>query len=431
MSENFVLPGQFKLLSAIIRDLNGRETEFSGFIPMFQIEESINFDCITGYAEVHDNVGHLERLPLRGEEDFVIEVEDVLGKRITYNLKIYKITNVEINNANDGLRYFIYFVSKGRYQATFRRIIRPFRNKTSDIAQEIYNEYYPRDKSLVKEDTSGIFRCVIPNYTPIQAMNFLVSRSYSTSSPSCSFKFFETSENFYFVSDEYLIKQAKQNRASIKEFTFSSAVSKSGEEFDSQMQNLVEIKNTDRVNTMEDLSSGSYRSNVIEIDIMKRVVNMPGISTEHSYDYSESRLKYESTSGQGTEGRHTENFIQQYFTQENEKRYVVIKDYGDEDDSDQIRGDQFLPEIVTNRKAYQHHLNNTLLYAKANGRLDLNAGSMINVKIPEFNSDSERGLNPQLSGYYLIDTVTHNFVRDVHLTSLKLLKYDWSTRPDA
>jgi hypothetical protein len=52
---------------------------------------------------------------------------------------------------------------------------------------------------------------------------------------------------------------------------------------------------------------------------------------------------------------------------------------------------------------------------------------MINIKIPQFVASSKKGLNPQLSGYYMIDTVTHNFVRDVHTTALKLIKYDWNT----
>lgn len=426
MSE-FALPGQFKLLSAALGLSTGEQIEFSGFTPILQIEESINSDCITGYAEVYDNVGHLENLPLRGEEDLVIVVEDVLKKRVTYNLKIYKITNVEINDANDGLRYLIHFVSKGRFQATFRRIIEPFDDTISNIAEEVYTKYYPNDKDIVVEDTTGNFRCIIPNYTPIQAMNFLAARAYSPSSSSCSFRFFETSEKFYLVSDEYLINDAKQNLSEIPEFAFSDALDKSGEEFEKQMQNLIEIKNTDRVNTMEDLSSGAYRSHTIEIDLIKRKVNLPGISEENSYNYSQAKSRYVSTSGRGeTEGRHTDQFIQTYFTQENERRYIVIKDYADDSGEKQLRGDQYLPEIVMNRTAYRHHLNNTLLYARSNGRLDLNAGSVINIRIPQFNSSSQRGINPQLSGYYLVDTITQNFVRDVHTTSLKLLKYDWS-----
>ena len=441
MSE-FILPGQYKLLSAVLVSDSaasielgvsgqGNSNEFSGFIPVFVIEESINSDCIKGYAEIVDNIGFLEDLPIRGEEHLIFTIEDAMKNRRIYQMRIYKIQNVEINDANDGLRYEIHFVSKSRFNVSARRITEPFEDKISNIASTIFNSYYSppqNSSSLVVEPTEGIFRCVIPNYTPVQAMNFLSQRAYSTSSPSCSFRFFETVHNHFFVSDEYLINQALKNVNNIKEFTYSDALDKSGEEYSQQMQNFITIKNEDRVNTMKDLGSGAYRSHVIEIDLVRGRVNLPTKSTTHSYNFETEKTKYLSTSGRNTdEGIHSPEFKSTYFTQENEKRYMVIRDYADDSGEFQLRGNQFLPEIVANRTAYRHHLNNTMVNATANGRLDLNAGGMINIKIPQFVASSKKGLNPQLSGYYMIDTVTHNFVRDVHTTALKLIKYDWNT----
>ena len=441
MSE-FILPGQYKLLSAVLVsdtaqsiDLGvsgqGSSNEFSGFIPVFVIEESINSDCIKGYAEIIDNVGILEDLPIRGEEHLIFTIEDAMKNRRIYEMRIYKVANVEINNSNDGVRYEIHFVSKSRFNVNSRRVLEPFEDKISNIASTVFNNYYTQQENspnFVVEPTEGVFRCVIPNYTPIQTMNFLAQRAYSTSSPSCSFRFFETVHNHFFVSDEYLIKRALENIDNIKEFSYSDALDKSGAEYSQQMQNLITIKNEDRINTMKDLSSGAYRSHVIEIDLVKRRANLPTKSTLHSYNYENEKSKYISTAGSGKNvGVHSPEFQNSYFTQENEKRYMVVRDYANDSGEFQLRGDQFLPEIVANRSAYRHHLNNTIVYATANGRLDLNAGTLINVKLPQFTAASQKDLNPQLSGYYMIDTITHNFTRDVHTTALKLLKYDWST----
>lgn len=427
---DFSLPGQYKLLKATLVSFSGEEHEFSGFIPLFSIEESIDSDCIRGFAEVYDNVGFLENLPIRGEEDLILEVEDALRQKQIYEMKIYKVSDVQINDTNDGLRYTIHLVSKSRYNVSFRRIIEPYNDTISNIAKEIFSKYYESAGAplpLISEDTEGTFRCVIPNYTPIQTMNFLANRAYSTTSPSCSFRFFETTKNYHFVSDEFLIRRALEDVNSIKQFSYSEALNKSGAEFAEQMQNLVEIQNSDRANTMSDLMSGSYRSHVIEIDLVKRRVNLPGISQENSYNYLNEKDKYMSTSGRG-QGQevHSREFVDAYFTQENERRYIVIKDYADDSGALQLRGDQYLPEIVANRTAYRHHLNNTIVFAKANGRLDLNAGDIINIQVPQFNSSSQRGTNPQLSGNYMINTMTQNYIRDVHTTSFKLVKYDWS-----
>lgn len=423
----FVLPGYYRLVSATIKPLNGQPLEIVGLIPEFSIEESLDKDSIRGSAIVYDNIGLLEDLPLRGEELLTLVVEDALRNTVTYELALYKITDVEIKNTNDGLRYKIHFMSKYSFDAMFRRIIEPYNDTVSSIAETIFEKYYSGPKQLLLEDTIGLFRCVIPNYTPMQTMNFLANRAFSRSSPSCSFRFFETAENYFFVSDEYLIKRFLENKEEIKEFTFSDAIDKSGEEFLSQMKNLVEIRNSDRVNTAMDLASGAYRSNVIEIDLIKRQATLPGKSNRYEYDYQEAKSNYMSSSGRG-EGQdvHTDEFVRTYFTPENERRYIVIRDY-DDSGTLQLRGDQFIPEIATNRLAYRHHLNRTVIYAKSNGRLDLNAGDIINIKIPEFKVSENRRLNNQLSGYYMISDLTQVFDKDLHQTDMKLIKYDWST----
>lgn len=424
----FVQPGHYKLLSAVIRTFAGKEIDIVSLIPIFLIEESLDNDSIRGSAMIYDNIGFMENLPIRAEETITFTIEDALKQKLTYEMAIYKITDVQVKNTNDGLTYNLHFVSKSRFDASFRRIIEPHDDKISNIAESIFERYYTTGtKGLILEDTIGLFRCVIPNYTPMQALNFLSRRAYSTGSPSCSFRFFETSESYYFVSDEFLIKRFLDDKTLIKEFTFSDALSKSGSDFMNEMKNIIEIKNTDRVNTMTDLVSGAYRSNVIEIDLIKKQVTLPGKSNKHEFDYQKAKKKFISVSGKGIDQDvHSEAFVNEYFTQENERRYIVIRDY-DDSGTLQLRGDQFLPQIVTNRISYRQHLNNTIVFAKTHGRLDLNAGNIINLKIPEFTASKNRKLNPQLSGYYMINDLTHTFDKDVHSTSLKLIKYDWST----
>jgi hypothetical protein len=424
----FVLPGYYNLVSAVVTAVAGNSVEILGLIPEFSIQESLDNDSIRGQATVYDNIGFLEDLPLRGEETLTLQVEDALGGSATYEFAIYKVSDVDIKKTNDGLMYKIHFVSKSSFEAMFRKIIEPFNDKVSNIVETVFNNYYTGAKQLLLEDTEGLFRCVIPNYNPMQTMAFLANRAFSTKSPSCSFRFFETSKNYFFVSDEYLINRFLENKEDIKEFTFSDMTDKSGKDFIAQMQNLVEIRNSDRVNTVLDLASGSYRGNVIEIDLIKRQATLPGKSNKNEYNYQEAKSKYVSSSGRGDgQDVHSDEFIEAYFTPENEKRYIVIRDY-DDSGTAQLRGDQFIPEIVTNRLAYRQHLNTTTVYAKAHGRLDLNAGDIINMKITDFTSSPNKGLNKQLSGYYMISDLTHIFNKDLHQTDMKLIKYDWSTQ---
>jgi hypothetical protein len=417
-----VLPGHYKLLSAVIVSYDGQKRiEISNLIPSFSIEESLESDSIRGMVSVFDTVGFLEDFPVRGEELLIMEVEDALKKTRTYEFNIYKVTNVKIKDSNDGLIYDMYFTSKWRFEASKRRIIRSFDQPVSVIASLIFNEYYPDNKDMLVEDTDGTFRCVIPNYTPMQALNFLASRAYSQRSKSCSFRFFENADNFFFVSDEYLFKRARDNQEEIKEFTYSDALEKSGSQFLEQMKNIVTIENSERVNTMLDLYSGAYTSHVIEIDLVRKVVE------NKMYRYENSM--YTATSGLDPEGVHSSRFMTDYFTEENARRYLVVKDYSSIGDiPSNIRGEQYLPEIVQNRVSYRHHLNNTVVHAKLHGRLDLKVGDVISLRIPNF-STGERGReeNKQLSGRYLLNDCKQVFMNDVHETLVKLIKLNWSS----
>lgn len=422
--DQYLLPGYYKLIDASILQYGSRSSiDISAIIHKIVIEESIENDSIRGYLSVIDAVGLLEKLPLRGEERLTIEVEDILKQKKIYDLYVYKVDNVSAKNTNDALSYNMHFVSYMRWNAGRIKIISSFSKSIRDTVEQIFKTYYtPFTKELITDATDGNFECVIPNYTPIQAMKFLASRAYNTSSPSCSFRFFENSEAFYFVPDEYLIKDAiaKDN---IKEFTFLPAIDKTGLDLESQLRNLVELTNTDRINTLSDIHSGAYKSNPIVIDFVNKTV------TDNRFSYEESKNEFlrENTKTTVIEDLHTNNFINYTFSDVNERRFLIYKDYQSlGDPSSTIRSEQFLPKIISRRLTYRYMLNRNTVYAKAYGRLDLKAGDIIKLVVTEFSSSNDNiEMESQLSGNYILHDCTHVFDKETYETSMTLTKYDW------
>ena len=433
MSEEFLLPGYYKLISATISPYGTTANiDIEGLIHKIVIEESMENDSIRGYISVADGVGLLESVPLRGEERLRIEVEDILKRKKIFDLFVYRVQNVSTKESNDIVFYDIMFTSYVRWNAGRRKIIKSFDGLISNTVKEIFDENYtPNTKPLQLEVTSSDFYCVIPNYTPSQAMRFLASRSYSGSSPSCSFRFFENSEAFYFVSDEWLVAEAIRLN-NIKEFTFiqydlplqmNNVNGKSSYDLEAQLRNLIELKNTDRIDTIEDLKSGAYRNNPIVIDFVNKTV------TDNRYAYEDSKTKFASlnASNQNVVDIHSNNFINYAFTDENEKRFLIFKDYqSDGDLPTSIRSEQYLPEIISRRTTYRHMLYRNRIYVKAHGRLDLKAGDVIKLKVPTINAlENKSELDSKLSGNYLVHDCTHTFDKNVYEVSMMLTKFDW------
>lgn len=447
MSDEVTYPGFYKLRSAFVLPSQNSGSDrpavdISAMVPKFTISQSINQDSIRGFLEVIDYTGFLEQYPLRGEEIINLTVEDALGFEKEFTFFLYRVDNVRVTGINDGLTYRIHFVSRQRFESDKTKIIKAYRDRISDIARDIFAEHYtlerqsrPSDfngrpgesvvdqasKELIIEDTDGILRVIIPNFTPTRAMKFLETRAYSETSPSSSFRFFETSNAFYFVSDEFLFKEAIE-KDKIFDFTNLDGIPNTPQYFPNHMNNFFEMENTDRFDTFDDLHQGAYHVRVNVLDIVKREANLK----EEPVKYVNKRNEYFSaTDDQRVVDRHTDEFIEETFTNETAKQYLIIKDY--DDVPGQIRGEQYFKEIVPNRLMYRKHLNSIVLRTKGHGRLDVACGDIVNLQITEFNSeDNQPEENKQLSGKYLIEEVVHYFDKDVSENHYKLLKKDWS-----
>jgi hypothetical protein len=432
MSEQeFLLPGYYKVIAANLSPYGSTaRIDISAIIHKIVIEESIENDSIRGYISVADGVGLLEKLPLRGEERLLLEVEDVLKNKKIFDLFVYKVEDVLVKEANDIIFYDMVFVSYTRWNAGTRKIIKAFDGLISNTVKELFDAYYiPNNRPLEIEPTEGDFYCVIPNYSPPQALKFLANRSYSKVSPSCSYRFFENSESYYFVTDEWLIAEAIRTN-NVKEFTYvpysnpmdiTNTNNKTSFDLEAQMRNLIELRNTDRINTVADLTSGAYKNNPIVIDFVNKTV------TDNRYSYEESKTEFASLNAgnKNIEDVHQDSFINRIFTDENEKRFLVFKDYQSEGDlPTTIRSEQYLPKIISRRTTYRYMLYRNTIYVKSHGRLDLKAGDIVNLRIPEI-TPGENKTDSKLAGNYIVHDCTHTFDKEVYEVSMMLTKFDW------
>lgn len=443
MADDLLTPSKARILAASIQSYDGsKNVNIAPMITEVLFEQSVDSGAYTGYIKMVDGVSLLERFPLRGEERLSLTViSNDLEVKKELDLQIYKIDNILMEkDANDVLVYYAHFVSVVSFQAMKRRIIQSFRDiLVSDVALEVFSKYFSEtgldsssgsiasysiensNKSFIVEQSQNSTRCVIPNYTPFEAMDFLTSRVFAENS-SCSFCFFETLDDYYFVSYEYLIKRAHETGV-IKKLTYYPVVSKEPADIEQQITNIEKIEIPSRVNTAADIYSGAYTNRVIEIDLTrKRVRNL-----DFKYTEDADFVNMDGENNKEDTYIHTERFMEDVFTTENARRFIVYRDYSTIDEIViQLPQEQFLSDIASNRVSYQYHLSSTVLNARMKGRLDIRPGDIIDLDILEITSADDRGKNPQLSGKYLVHSTKHLIVGEELNTSLKLLKYGWS-----
>lgn len=450
-------PSEYKIGRAIIStfDQTKREDISGNFILRFNISQSMESVSWSGSIDIADATGLLEKFPLRAEEKLELWLVGLDKPDKVYKLycRVHSITDISPSDNSNMVTYTMNFISETSFSASIRKITAPYRSSISGIAKEIFKQYFsplgegdfldPNDKTktlpLVTErlpllvegernffvsPTSGVSKIIIPDLSPSEAMFFLAARGYQPESPSNTFRFFETLENYYFCTDEYFLKGLKE-RDIVKLF-YAPKVDLTAENADAQVNRIESLNVLSKgLNTGQDIYNGAYTNEVMEIDLVRRDINIQR--------FNFNQAQYIDMSGKPkniNSNPHTDAFRASTFTKDNAKRFMLFKTYqrpGDIPSS--LHTNKHIPEIVSNRVSYHHHLNATALAVGMKGRLDLRPGMVVDLDIKNL-SQAEAGkveINNSLAGRYLIQTTNHSGEGDVLSTMLRLVKFDWSS----
>ena len=451
-------PSLCTIEKATVRSVDGREQDITPLIYGFNIVSSIYESSISANLRCYDSVGTLHKFPLRAEEELDLELKGHdLQTSMVIQAQIIKINNVSKNEQGDGYYYTLHFVTRTTFRAGIQSIITAFNNKTASFcAKELLKKYYNSNKELVEsnsnlkefmpegstkyklssnkgrnfyiEDSDGQMRTIIPDYTPAQAMNFLAAKAKAKSlSPSSLFRFFETFNDYYWVTDEWMLKLGAANPTHTKDLYYMSFAENHPEYADRIVRHVKALENTSHVDTGQDLDSGAYKNTVMEVDFVNHTRKY------FNYEYGEAKKKYISMSGSPKTSNvgavHSDKFLKEVFKDENKnaKQYVVYRDWQADGvasvPGQTVRPQQNMVEIIQNRVAYNHHLNNSKVNIELEGRIDLMPGDLINLITQEPNIELENKRNERYSGKYLISMVNHNMDQNVLTTQVEMMKY--------
>lgn len=419
--------------------------------------QSIDNVSFSGVINVVDGIGLLEKTPLRGEEVLWLDLSSKdTGTKLKLKLQVYKITDVEVSGNATTYSYNLHVVSKVTYDASKRVITSSFKGSSNQIAKEIFETYFAklgsrqsldernkvfpyatvkyqiqsdRDRDFYIQPGEGIQKIIVPRYRPARAMKFLSERAYQPETTSYSFRFFETFAGYFFVTDEFLLKRGEifnaQEENNIKLF-YSPTGSNDPRYPEDMIGRIEQITNPVRIDSAGDMFNGGYRVSVLEVDLVRGTAN---IINPKKYNYLDDGSKYIDSSGQErivSNMPHTEDFINDTFTEENAKRFTVFRDYQQPGDiPGPLRTEQHFAEMLMHRTAYNHHLNSMSVLATTRGRLDITPGRVVDLDMQNIDVN-QGGWNNQLSGRYMVHTINHVFRDDEISTTMKLSKFDWS-----
>lgn len=433
-----------------------KSENITALIGSFGINQSIQNAAISGTIDIYDGTGLLEQLPLRGEEqlELVLLCYD-LQTEVKLNCQIYKISDIEIREQLKGIAYTLHWITKPSFEASKRSIVKGFsRTAASTIVRDLFKDNFDKNmqKATKKEGeelppktevyalsdkrrfylelTDDYMSITIPDLPPAAALKFVARQTIGQSQSKGSlYRFFETFDGYYFVSDEWLYNYGHLNP--IKKFEYSAFIDLSPDAHEQQISAFSHFANADRVDVGGDMNGGTYYNSILEVDILRRTAK------KHDYKYEDYIKDFNDSSGKRANiknDKHTKEFIDATFSSKNAKQYMLIRDYRTFTNSfigplkqEYYRPDKNYRDLIAKRSFYTRHSQATATSALTSGRLDLKAGEVINVNVMNNDITNKTDQNKQLSGKYLINSVDNNVEDGNMTTGLILTKYDWST----
>ena len=191
--------GQFTLYECTISTKVG-DVNVNKMVESFNIYESIFKTFITGDLTILDVENFLNIANITGTEPVKIKFGTKGSKhRIDVDLIVYKIKDKEKINENTN-RYTLSLVSPEFLTDIRTKISKSFDGTYSDMVKNIYSDYLSSGTPLWLEKVNNNNRVIIPNKSPVDAINMISQFAIAGNCDNSNFLFFQTTKSFHFRS---------------------------------------------------------------------------------------------------------------------------------------------------------------------------------------------------------------------------------------
>jgi len=316
------------------------------------------------------------------------------------------------------------------------KVSKSYRDKTiSEIVTDIHNTYLDDGSDFSVEPTNRIERCVIPNMSPIDAINWLSKRTISESSSDLSkavnYLFYETVSGSFFTSINSLIE---------KKPVFSCVLTPRVDDVYSDLAlslgvlNYNKIKFLNTFNRYENTKHGVYASKLITHDITTKKITQYEYNGFNNWFAGNHLGMYPPLSNSDIETKSAGVSRTTYAPNEEANNFPTIDEkslssmidsrvvfYPKHNQMYSINNtdlyDNKVEEWKLQRFADIGRYEGLNLYVEIAGMSNLRVGQIIDVVIPSPETSSQDGGSDKvndksLSGHFIITAIKHMFNKD-------------------
>lgn len=276
------------------------------YVQKIDIYESIFSNTLSGSITLLEDVGFIEYLPLVGVETLavVFSVDTPSGFEYTFQrtFRIVKVGNVTYPRQEWRL-YTLKLATNEFVQSASTRICKAYTDTASRNVRSIMTDLrIPSEQINVFDETTEKLQVTIPNYTPLQAINFFTLLAQTGDTKESNFLFFETMFSklsvgtqpggvglggFHFTSIKQLITTGLDiGLNNLHTFAADPARTTALRLTDDDSRDaIIRVHQEQAFDLLYDIAGGLLHSQVVKFDYLARVVdkldNIPTVESRY------------------------------------------------------------------------------------------------------------------------------------------------------
>jgi len=412
ISDGLLYATDFQLDELTITSASGQRVDIREVLRELVLYEDLFANAMTGSVFISDTQNLINVLPIVGGEYLSVTViKPSTTAKIQKVFRIYKITN-RAKASPSSEDYILHFCSEELILNESILVANSYRDSTvSAIVRDVAMKYlqispkkFPASELT---ETVGNFNVVVPYWTPFYTINWLARMARKSTTPGCSFLFFEDSLGYHFTAIELLVQQDPIQVINFMPLSLAGQTREKNDKSDTQqrLESAEDYQLSNSPDLFRGLSSGTYSSKLMRVNIMDRQVK---ISTQNGLEFFK-KTKHANPNS--------------YLQPQMDRMDVTLTE----------RHDAYFRVAVDNlkvetwmlqRNAYLSGLHAFQLKVSVPGSMLLRIGQVITLNLPaaSIGRTEEKVLDKLYSGKYLITAIQHKIDRNKYVCILELSK---------
>jgi hypothetical protein len=413
MNENRLNPGDVTINAAILINNTGKGINVKNLIREVVLYENIMSPFITGEVTISDSINLAEAMPLIGEEQLFLDIENVMIPRVNALRRerlffIYKMGGMENLRMKNRI-YTLYIMSIEGFTDINQRISQTFKGKISDTVKKLVDGKSPglaSIKPLGIEETSNNEVHTSNFWSPTQNIYYLCDRAVNKKN-NPNYLFFECGEGFVFSSLDTLYSQQEY-------ITFIKDSKTRGPEerqdLSEEFNKVLDISTPVHYDYIERVRSGFYGATIYNMDIYTKRLTLLNRTENNNWLTTHDRLNEFPALSKNLQAL-PEAAIE--FNVKHTELYDNSPTHNVQD--------------IIKRKALLSQLSATKTNIQVFGRFDYSVGKKIKLVVYkespiDAKTTDDKLVDEELSGMYLITSMSHVIDQKSHMTNMELCK---------